>query len=120
MQVKKYFVAIIAALCIVTLTAMAADPVQTDGDKYKVKFENERIRVLEYKDVPGDKTTEHQHPAFFLYALTAFKRKITLPGGKVIMREFKAGDVMWSEEQIHTGENVGTSPTHVVMVEMKQ
>jgi hypothetical protein len=26
--------------------AHAADPVQTDGDKYKVKIENERVRVL--------------------------------------------------------------------------
>ncbi len=29
-----------------------ADPTSTDPDKYKVIFENERVRVLEYRDDP--------------------------------------------------------------------
>ncbi|MGE0764955.1 MAG: hypothetical protein AB7L90_00685 [Hyphomicrobiaceae bacterium] len=99
--------------------ALAADPVVTDGDKYKVKFENAKVRVLEYRDNPGEKTHQHTHPAFVLYALGPFKRKIALPDGKVLMREFKAGDVLWSETQTHIGENVGDTPTHVIMVEIK-
>jgi beta-alanine degradation protein BauB len=99
--------------------ALAQDPIQTDGDKYKVKFENEKVRVLEYRDRPGEKTHLHGHPAFVLYALGPFKRQITLPGGKVLLREFKAGDVLWSDAQTHIGENVGDTPTHVIMVEMK-
>lgn len=99
--------------------ASADDPVHTDGDKYKVKFENARVRVLEYRDRPGEKTHQHRHPAFVLYALSSFKRKITLPDGKVIMREFKAGEVLWSDAQTHIGENVGATETHVLMVEMK-
>src|SRR5262245_54719599 len=95
--------------------AHAHDPVQTDGDKYKVKIENERVRVLEYKDRPGEKTHQHSHPAFVLVALTPFKRKITLPDGKTMIREFKVGDVFWSGAQIHIGE----MPTHVPMIEMK-
>jgi beta-alanine degradation protein BauB len=108
----------IAALMIAA-TAFAHDPAQTDGDKYKVIFENDRVRVLEYKDRPGEKTRQHKHPAFVLYALGPFKRRITLPDGKVMMREFKAGDVLYSEAQTHIGENVGSTPTHVIMVEMK-
>lgn len=100
-------------------TVHAADPVHTDGDKYKVKFENDRVRVLEYIDKPGEKTHEHHHPAFVLYAVSPFKRKLALPGGKVLMREFKAGDIMWSDAQTHIGENVGDTPTHVIMIEMK-
>ena len=100
--------------------AMAQDPVQTDGDKYKLIFENERVRVLDYKDMPGAKTHQHVHPAFVLYVLEPFKRKITLPNGKIIMREFKRGDVLWSEAQTHVGENVGATPTHVLMIEMKK
>ena len=38
------------------------DPTITDPAFYKVIFENERVRVLEYKDRPGDKTHSHQHP----------------------------------------------------------
>lgn len=100
--------------------ALAADPVSTEGDKYKIRLETERVRVLEYKDMPGEKTAEHHHPAFVLYAVAPFKRKITLPDGKVIMREFKAGDMLWSEEQTHIGENVGDTPTHVIMIELKK
>lgn len=37
------------------------DPVVTDGDKYKVVLENERVRVLEYRDSPGQRTTPHYH-----------------------------------------------------------
>lgn len=100
--------------------AHAADPTQTDGDKYSTLFENERVRVLEYLDEPGDKTHEHQHPAFVLYALSAFKRQITLPDGKSMIREFEAGNVLFSEAQTHIGENVGTTPTHVIMIELKE
>lgn len=107
------------ALSLVPLTALAQNPVETDGDKYKLVMENENVRVLEYRDLPGDKTHQHRHPAFVLYAVTPFKRKIHLPDGKVLMREFKAGDVMYSADQAHIGENVGTTPTHVIMVELK-
>lgn len=99
--------------------ALAQDAVQTDGDKYKVILENDCVRVLDYHDSPGDKTHQHRHPSFVLYALSSFKRSLTLPNGKVLKREFKEGDVMWSEEQTHVGENIGQTPTHVIIVELK-
>lgn len=99
--------------------ALAQDAVQTDGDKYKVILENECVRVLDYKDAPGEKTHQHRHPAFVLYALSSFRRSLTLPDGKVLLREFKPGDVMWSEAQTHIGQNIGQSDTHVVIVEVK-
>ena len=108
-----------ALLALSPLGAHAQDAVQTDGDKYKVLMENARVRVLEYRDAPGAKTHQHGHPAFVLYALVPFKRKLLLPDGKALLREFKAGDVMYSDAQTHIGENVGTTPTHVVIVEMK-
>lgn len=110
------------ALCLAALVsapALAQDPLKTDGDKYTLKFENDRIRVLEYRDMPGEKTNQHRHSAFVLYALGPFKRSVTLPDGKVLMREFKAGDVLYSDEQTHVGANIGDTPTHVVIVEFK-
>ena len=35
------------------------DPVTTNPDHYKVVFENDRVRVLEYTDVPGDRRRLH-------------------------------------------------------------
>jgi hypothetical protein len=112
---------IVAAFGVLALcsAANAHDPVHTDGDKYKVKFENDRVRVLEYRDRPGDQTQLHHHPAFVVYAVAPFKRRITLPGGKAMIREFKAGEVLWSDAQAHIGENIGDTPTHVIMIELK-
>ena len=111
---------LILPLLALSLGAAAQDPVHTDGDKYKLLKENDRVRVLEYRDQPGEKTHPHRHPAFVLYAMSPFKRKLTLPDGKTMVREFKAGDVLYSDDQTHIGENVGTTPTHVIMVELKE
>lgn len=109
----------LSLLMLASAPALAQDPLQTDGDKYKLKFENDRVRVLEYRDMPGEKTNQHRHSAFVLYALGPFKRTITLPDGKVLSREFKAGDVLYSDAQTHVGANIGDTPTHVIIVEFK-
>jgi len=109
----------IAASLLAASAAYAQDATVTDPDFYKVIFENDRVRVLEYRDVPGDKTNLHDHPAFLVYALSSFERRLTLPDGKVLNRSFKPGQVMFSEAQTHAGENVGTTPTHIIMVELK-
>jgi hypothetical protein len=41
---------------------VAEDPTRTDPEKYKVIFENDRVRVLEYRDEPGEATRPHRHP----------------------------------------------------------
>ena len=110
---------VLAAALLMPICALAQDPTHSDGDKYKVLLENEQVRVLEYTDLPGQRTHQHRHPAFVLYALTPFKRTLTLADGRVLSREFKAGDVMFSEGETHTGENVGSTPTRVLMVELK-
>ena len=110
----------IIACALLSPSVFAQDAVKTDGDKYKVILENECVRVLDYRDEPGQKTHQHRHPAFVLYAVSQFQRTLTLPDGKVLRREFKPGDVMWSDEQTHIGSNVGQTPTHVIIVELKK
>jgi hypothetical protein len=100
--------------------ASAQDPVKTDGDKYKMVLENDRVRVLEYKDMPGDKTTRHHHPDFVLYALSDFHRKLTLGNGKQVEKDLKKGDVIWMKDQIHIGENIGKTETHALIIELKE
>jgi len=110
----------VAALLMLAATSAAPqNPVHTDGDKYRAILDNACVRVLEYRDQPGDRTQLHVHPAFVLYALAPFQRKLTLPDGQVLTREFQRGDVMWSPAQAHIGENVGRTPTHVIIVELK-
>jgi beta-alanine degradation protein BauB len=99
--------------------ATAPDPTVTDGDKYHVLLENEHVRVLRYQDTPGAKTKPHHHAEFVLYALSAFRRRLIFPDGTIKERDFKPGDVIWMPEQVHTGENTGTTDTDVVIVEHK-
>jgi hypothetical protein len=100
--------------------ARAQNPAKTDPDKYRVILENDRVRVLDYRDKPGDKTTVHHHPPFVLYALSPFKRRWSFPNGESMIREFKTGDVFWSEATTHIGENIGSTETHAIIVEMKE
>lgn len=95
------------------------DPVVTDSDKYKVVLENDRVRVLEYRDLPGQRTSPHHHPDFVLCALSAFKRRFVLADGKEAVREVRPGEVAWGKAHSHIGENVGSSDTHVLIVELK-
>lgn len=98
----------------------AQDPMNTDPDKYKVILENAHVRVLSYVDQPGAKTHLHKHPPFVIYALTPFKRKLVLPDGLAITREFKSGDVYYSNGEVHIGENTGDTPTQSLIVELKE
>ena len=95
------------------------DPVVTDGDKYKVILENERVRVLEYRDSPGQKTSPHYHPDYVLYALSAFRRRFVLSEGREAVRDVRQGDIVFGQAQSHIGENVGATETHVLIVELK-
>jgi beta-alanine degradation protein BauB len=94
------------------------DPTQTDPDNYKVIFENDRVRVLDFRDTPGTKTKPHQHPDSLLLMLSNFRRRLTI-GDNVREVTVEAGQAVWSPAQVHIGENVGTTDTHVVFVELK-
>ena len=55
---------------------MSLDPVETNPEHYKVVFENDRVRVLEYTDRPGDRTTPHEHPDSVMHTLSSFRRRL--------------------------------------------
>jgi hypothetical protein len=95
-----------------------ADPTDTDPDKYSVVLENEEVRVLEYRDEPGAKTNPHDHPDSVMITLSGFDRRLRV-GDRTRDVSFGPAEVRWLEAQTHSGENIGTTPTHVVFVELK-
>ncbi len=102
-------------------TASAAsrtDPVVTDPTLYSVVFENARVRVLEYRDGPGDRTCEHSHPDMVIIPLATFRRRLTV-GGRTVEVEKTQHDAGWVDAQTHIGENIGDTPTHALFVELK-
>lgn len=98
---------------------MSLDPVVTNPEHYKVVFENERVRVLEYTDTPGDRTTPHRHPDSVMYTLSSFRRRL-VSGDEQREVELQAGRTGWLPAQEHYGENTGDTSTHVVFVELKE
>jgi beta-alanine degradation protein BauB len=99
---------------------MADDPTRTDPDKYKVIFENDSVRVLEYRDEPGESTSPHRHPDSVMYTLSSFDRKLVAENGESREVTLQAGEIRWLDAQVHSGENVGSTPTHVLFVELKE
>jgi hypothetical protein len=95
------------------------DPAVTDPRLYKMIFQNDRVRVLEYRDHPGDKTHPHRHPDSVMVTLSAFRRRISADGRQVDV-ELPAGQVRWLGAQAHTGENTGTTETHSIFIELKE
>lgn len=94
------------------------DPVTTNPDLYKVILENHRVRVLEYIDEPGDRTTPHDHPDSVMYTLSSFRRRL-YAGHDQRDVTIATGTVAWLPAQRHAGHNIGDTATHVVFVELK-
>ncbi len=97
----------------------AQDAAQVSPQTVKVKFENERVRVLEATSNPGEKEGMHSHPANVVYVIEGGTLRITTPGGKPAVVRFKTGDTIWREPVTHAAENVGTTRFHVLIVELK-
>jgi quercetin dioxygenase-like cupin family protein len=98
---------------------MDLDPVSTNPGAYRVLFENARVRVLEYSDAPGHRTTPHQHPDSVMVTLSSFRRRLGTDGREVDV-EIPAGVARWLSAQEHYGENIGETPTHTLFVELKE
>jgi quercetin dioxygenase-like cupin family protein len=95
------------------------DPAVTDPEHYRVLWENESVRVLEYTDEPGARTSFHVHPDSVMVTLSAFERRLFV--GEVERTvALAAGQAVWLPAQRHAGENIGVTPTHTVLIELKQ
>ena len=94
------------------------DPATTNPAHYRTVFENEFVRVLEYRDEPGDRTTPHAHPNSVMVTLTDFQRRLSTNAGERDV-DLAANQVLWLPAQRHAGENIGRSATHTIFVELK-
>ena len=118
--INMQWVASVALALLVGGHATAQDPVAVDPGHYKVLLENQRIRVVDFKDKPGDKSPMHSHPDYVVYVVNAFKRKLSFPDGTTKNIGGKAGEAFWQPAQTHAGENTGTTDTHVLFFELKE
>ena len=111
---------VIGTSTIVAMTPAAmVDPVQLSPQYYKVRLDNARVRVLEFRSKPGDKEGMHSHPEGVVFALADATYRNTFPNGQATTRSVAQGDVEWSDAVTHAGENVGKTEGHYYRVELK-
>jgi len=101
------------------VSAMSLDPTITDPAHYSTIFENERVRILQYDDQPGDRTHVHRHPDSVMVTLSSFRRRVAA-GDRSVEVELRAGEARWVGAQEHIGENIGDSESHSIFIELKE
>ncbi len=112
---------LIIAIAVVCLTSLgyAQDPAVVNPKTIKVRFENDRVRVLEATLPPGVKEQVHSHPAYVIYVLAGGKVRNYAADGKITESEFKTGDVIYRDPLTHAAENIGRTTMHLILVELK-
>jgi beta-alanine degradation protein BauB len=96
----------------------AQDPVAVNKT-VRLKFENEKVRVLEAELPPGVKEQVHSHPTYVIYVMAGGKVRNYAADGKTTETELKTGDVLYREPLTHAAENIGTTTMHFILVELK-
>jgi hypothetical protein len=100
----------------------AQDAAKVMPRAYRVTFENDKVRVLDFTGRPGMGICGegmHSHPPHLTVVLADWKGKATTPDGKSVERSRKAGDVFWSEAETHKVENTGSANSRVLIIELK-
>jgi quercetin dioxygenase-like cupin family protein len=129
-QFRKAVVMRIRALIIFTVVSaltcgfsvtrgLAQDPAIVNSKTIRVRFENDRVRVLEATLPPGVKEQVHSHPAYVIYVLEGGRYRNYASDGKVTEGELKTGDVLYRDPLTHAAENIGKTPLHLILVELK-
>ena len=112
--------AVIASVAFIAWTSSvsAQDPAVVNKT-VKVKFENEKVRVLEAELPAGVKEAVHSHPAYVIYVVAGGRVRNYAADGKTTESELKTGDVLYREPLTHAAENIGTTTMHFILVELK-
>lgn len=85
----------------------------------KVLLDNECVRV-QYHDVGvGQTVPMHSHPNYVVYTLRPFKARISLKDGTQRISQRKAGEAYWNTALAHSVQNIGSTPIHNLIVELK-
>jgi quercetin dioxygenase-like cupin family protein len=112
---------VIASVIFIVPTSLvsAQDPAVVNSKTVKVKFENDRVRVLEAELPPGVKEQVHSHPAYVIYVLAGGKVRNYAADGKITETELKTGEVLYRDPLTHAAENIGNTTLHLILVELK-
>lgn len=103
--------------------AVAQDAAKVQPQGYRVAFENDMLRVLDYNSRPGMGVCGngmHSHPAHLTIVVTGGSVRIRTPDGKTTEQiDIPVGAVFWSEAETHVTENISGSNLRSFIIELK-
>jgi len=82
-----------------------------------VVAENDKVRVIRYSPLAGDKSAMHSHPESVVIVLKGGRVRYTFPDGAQKVVELKTGDAMIRPSVIHLDEAI--DPIECILVEIK-
>jgi quercetin dioxygenase-like cupin family protein len=88
-------------------------------EKSRVLLDNHRVRVLELRLPPGEGEPMHSHPDYLVYVLSPATMRMTAADGGTKVVELRAGEVSFGPPTTHSGENVGGTTLHELIIELK-
>lgn len=117
-------------LCLLAALALAGAGCHTPSTaanrsgpaEYKVVFENDRVRVIEYRTGSERGVCgygNHTHPGHAYIMLNDAKLRTVTPDGKEVVENSKAGDVGWEDSGQHICENLSGENVRCYLVEIK-
>jgi len=96
------------------------DVMEVAKSGYNLLLENNKVRVLEIKLKPGEKSPMHNHPNdHVIYVVKDAKFKLNFPNGETEVFELVEGQVKWIKAGSHQTENIGSTDGHCIVVENK-
>lgn len=121
---RRQLVALLGAFGVTaeSLPARAQDAAHVDPLNYRVMFENDKVRMLDYASVPGGGVCgigKHSHPAHVTVQLTPVKVRVTDAASHVQVIDVPAGAAFFEPAVVHTTENVGGTGAHAYIIELK-
>lgn len=120
-QVSKQFVpcsGLALVLLLVATAAVGQDRAAVVAGM-QVLLDNDCVRMQFHDVAVGEKTPLHSHPRYAVYVFNSYKARIELADGSQRISEHHAGDAFWNEATRHTVENLGDTPIHNLVIELK-
>lgn len=99
----------------------AQDAARIQPGSYRVRLDNDKVRVLEFTGRPGMGVCGagvHSHPAHLTVLLTPAHVRVRT-AGKVQVVNFPAGASFWEPAVTHETENIGTANVRSLIIEVK-
>jgi hypothetical protein len=100
-------------------TPLALDAVRIEPTRFKVIFENDRVRVVRLHFGPRERGVMVSHPPRVLVTLTEVSVKLLFADGRTDERGAPAGVAAWLDSETLQTENARTDPLEVVLIEPK-